>query len=204
MKPLILDLCGGTGAWSDPWKDAGYDVRVVTLPDYDVMTYIPPKGVYGVLAAPPCTQFSIARQDSTAKIPRDFMKGMKTVEACLRIIWSCMADGAQFWALENPGSGYLRYFLGKPTLMFEPYEFGDNYSKKTALWGHFSKPERTPLALTFGVKVAAGKGWENMSHSIIPSGYKMPPDMTPRQVRRSMTPPGFAQAFYKANKENIQ
>jgi hypothetical protein len=42
MKKIILDLCGGTGAWSKPYKDAGYDVRVITLPEYDVRTYTPP------------------------------------------------------------------------------------------------------------------------------------------------------------------
>ena len=26
-KKIILDLCGGTGSWSKPYKDAGYDVR---------------------------------------------------------------------------------------------------------------------------------------------------------------------------------
>jgi len=50
---IILDLCGGTGAWSKPYKDAGYDVRVITLPNDDVLNYTPPKGVYGILAAPP-------------------------------------------------------------------------------------------------------------------------------------------------------
>ena len=57
---IILDLCGGTGAWSRPYKDAGYDVRLITLPDNDVLTYQPPSGVYGILAAPPCTEFSVA------------------------------------------------------------------------------------------------------------------------------------------------
>ena len=33
---IILDLCGGTGSWSKPYKDAGYDVRVITLPEYDI------------------------------------------------------------------------------------------------------------------------------------------------------------------------
>lgn len=36
MKKLILDLCGGTGAWSKPYKDAGYDVKVITLPAWNV------------------------------------------------------------------------------------------------------------------------------------------------------------------------
>ena len=37
MKKIILDLCGETGAWSAPYKEAGYDVRVITLPDYNVL-----------------------------------------------------------------------------------------------------------------------------------------------------------------------
>lgn len=40
---IILDLCGGTGAWSKPYKLAGYDVRVITAPEYDVKTYTPPR-----------------------------------------------------------------------------------------------------------------------------------------------------------------
>ena len=36
MSKLILDLCGGTGSWSKPYKEAGYDVRVITLPHYDL------------------------------------------------------------------------------------------------------------------------------------------------------------------------
>ena len=39
---IILDLCGGTGSWSKPYKEAGYDVKLITLPEYDVLTYDPP------------------------------------------------------------------------------------------------------------------------------------------------------------------
>ena len=42
-EKIILDLCGGTGAWSRPYKEAGYNVRLVTLPDNDVRTYEPPE-----------------------------------------------------------------------------------------------------------------------------------------------------------------
>ena len=52
-EKIILDLCGGTGSWSRFYKEAGYDVRVITLPKYDVLTYQPPENVYGILAAPP-------------------------------------------------------------------------------------------------------------------------------------------------------
>lgn len=129
-------------------KKHGYDVRVITLPDYDVCTYVPPKNVYGILAAPPCTMFSIARNDKTAKEKRDLRGGMKIVNACLRIVHEClynnykMGQGLQFWALENPASGYLKRFLGKPAMIFEPFEFGDPYTKKTALWGGFAEPKK--------------------------------------------------------------
>ena len=36
MSKIILDLCGGTGSWSKPYRDAGYDVRVITLPRYNL------------------------------------------------------------------------------------------------------------------------------------------------------------------------
>lgn len=44
-KKIILDLCGGSGSWSRPYVEGGYDVRNITLPDYDVLTYDPPKKV---------------------------------------------------------------------------------------------------------------------------------------------------------------
>lgn len=43
---IILDLCGGTGSWSKPYKEAGYDVRNITLPEFDVLTYEPIRGGY--------------------------------------------------------------------------------------------------------------------------------------------------------------
>lgn len=47
-KKIILDLCGGTGSWSKPYKEAGYDVRLITLPEHDVLTYEPPIGGGGI------------------------------------------------------------------------------------------------------------------------------------------------------------
>lgn len=73
---------------------------------------------------------------------------MEIVNACLRIIHTCLYEnfryeqGLKFWALENPASGYLKRFLGKPALVFEPYEFGDPYTKKTAIWGEFQEPKK--------------------------------------------------------------
>ena len=108
-KLIVLDLCGGSGSWSRPFKEAGYDVRVITLPDYDVCTYQPPANVWGILAAPPCTEFSVLNCKAEARV-RNPEEGMVVVNACLRIIKQC---NPVWWALENP-RGYLREYLGPP------------------------------------------------------------------------------------------
>lgn len=182
---IILDLCGGTGAWSKPYRDAGYDVRLVTLPEHDVTDYsmredlatLKPRGI---LAAPPCTMFSLARQ--RAKTPRDFRQGMGIVIACLSIIWECRyRNQLAFWCLENP-TGYLRQFLGLPALAFKPCEYGDPIAKRTDLWGYFKCPKKLKRPVT------------------VPIGYHRNSAKYPRDpIKRAITPPGFAQAFFRAN-----
>lgn len=101
-RQIILDLCGGTGSWSKPYQEAGYDVRIITLPEYDVRTYIPPENVYGILAAPPCTEFSLLNCKAEPR-KRDEVAGMEIVNACMRIINQC---NPHFWALENPRGAF--------------------------------------------------------------------------------------------------
>lgn len=215
MKKIILDLCGGTGAWSKPYQeDPDYEVYVLTLPDHDILNFktIPSEvcyamqenNVYGILAAPPCTQFSIARNDKTANEPRDLIKGMKTVKQCLRYIEWCQdkkfrrGEGLKFWALENPASGYLDRFLGKPAMIFEPYEFGDPYTKKTALWGMFNEPIKTPVKPERGTMVKYASQFDDLKP--VDEEYRKKLGVDSRTIRRSITPDGFAQAFYEANK----
>jgi site-specific DNA-cytosine methylase len=163
---IILDLCGGTGSWSKPYKAAGYDVRIITIPEYDVRLYpskpssrprlptdfesIEPliRKVYGVLAAPVCTMFS----GSGAKHPRSdeqIKEALSIVDACLRIIHTLKPN---FWAMENP-IGKLRKWIGPPEYSFDPCDFGDTYTKKTLLWGNFIKPVKTPVEATEGSKL---------------------------------------------------
>ena len=193
---IILDLCGGTGSWSKPYKDAGYDVRIVTLPDHDIFTYGPPKGVYGILAAPTCTMFSLAR--TTAKTPRDFNEGMKLVKRCLDIIWDAREEGTlKFWALENP-VGYLRQFLGKPYLTFDPCDYGDTYTKKTDLWGYYNIPAINKRALNQEEKERCSINKRILPE--LPNDYVLPDGWNSQAARRSMTSKCFANAFYLANK----
>ena len=171
----ILDLCGGTGAWSRPYAKAGYNVQIVTLPDSDVRTFTPPRRVHGILAAPPCEQFSIAK----GSLPREFDKGMEVVTACLRIIWWCrIHSGLQWWALENP-RGFLRQFLGKPHATVRYWQYGDGLDKPTDLWGYYDLPKAR--------------------YTQPPGLIKLMRSTTNDKELRSTTPPCFAEAFFKAN-----
>ena len=197
---VILDLCGGTGSWSLPYKNAGYNVRVITLPENNVKTYQSPENVYGILAAPPCTMFSFAR--TNAKKSRDLKEGMECVRACLNIIWKVMEIEQdtikktlplKFWALENPYFGFLKNFLGKPAFIFDPWEFSDGYQKRTALWGNFNEPIKNPTPMTKEAKAKAKTNsyLHTMGNSL---------EVWDKQARRSITPQGFAKAFFDSNR----
>jgi hypothetical protein len=197
MKKIILDLCGGTGAWSKPYKEAGYDVRLVTLPEHNVLSYIPPKNVYGILAAPPCTEFSLAKNSR----PRDFASALEIVNACLHIIWQCRIHNVlKFWALEN-SCGYLRQFLGRPHYTFEQWQFGERKIKKTDIWGYFNEPVPTikirPPILTY-ISPKGRVNARDWSKVICPPEYAHL--KLERSALRAITPQGFAAAFFKANR----
>ncbi len=189
----ILDLCGGTGAWSRPYKEAGYNVINVTLPHIDIREYNSPDNVHGILAAPPCTMFSMVR--TTPKIPRSFEQGMELVIASLNIIWECRyKNKLAFWCLENP-RGYLRQFLGKPAFTFHPYEFGHPYKKTTDLWGYFKEPKRGPVVKPIKGSITL----RNDAFAPIPDDYVRPKGVRKNKIQRAITPSGFAQAFFEAN-----
>ena len=216
----------GTGSWSKPYKGVGYNVHNITLPDSDVRavqfgdnhirfvdeknntkTWFVKDEIYGILAAPPCTMFSLAR--TKAKKPRDLEEGFEVVRACLDIIWSCMEIEQdtkkktlplKFWALENP-NGMLKYFLGKPAFEFNPCEFGDGYKKRTMLWGWFNEPKKT------GGKIICEKAYKSLNPKTMKkfdrlASREITPEMfgkLTRQERRAITPVGFANAFFLAN-----
>jgi len=193
---IILDLCGGTGAWSKPYADAGYDVRNITLPECDVRLYEPPENVYGILAAPPCTCFAIsgARWKRT---DAEMIEALSIVDACLRIIWCCKP---RWWALENP-VGILPRFIGNYRYTFHPYEYGDPWTKRTCIWGDHVKPRvKNPVEPIGQWMGRSGqKGIVDHLEYLPPDWiHKLPPSKD-RTELRSVTPAGFAQAFFEAN-----
>lgn len=191
---IILHLCADIGSDTKPYRDAGYDVRLVGS-DIGVENYHPPDNVYGIIANPPCTHFSVAR--SRAKTPRDFVEGMRPVKECLRIIWECQyptsnnrtKSNLKFWVIENPATGALKNFLGNPAFAYSPHEFGADYTKRTALWGLFTPPIKPyPNAPMLKNR--------HMNAVITPMTHRNKYD---RMNARSMCYEGFAKAFYEAN-----
>ena len=203
MRPglvkIVLDLCAGSGEWSRPYAESGYHVvridphgegnipaDVRDLIAYEVTSRsrgLPwsqtplwgPGPVHGILAAPPCTVFSFARNrhPPTKAEHRD---ALSVVDACVRL---AVALRPTWWALENP-LNKLRWYLGDPTWIFRQNEYGGGGGcKPTGLWGDFTPP----------LKLASPR-------------ERAPTWRTSRQNARpehAITPAGFARAFFEAN-----
>lgn len=183
MKRVILDLCAGTGSWSQPYVDAGYDVLRYDLPrDVRLMRDVPDR-VHGILAAPPCRWFCRMRMCRGRPTDEQFKEGLSVVDACLRVVAIHGLRNLAWWALENP-QGYLSNWLGRPQMKFDPWEFGDAWTKRTWIWGKF-----TPL-MSSGTAVPKQR---------LVGGKKNDPVLAKTFTERACTPAGFARAFFEAN-----
>jgi len=204
MKKIILHLCADLGSDSRFYQlDHNYHVVMVGQ-EIGVENYTPPSDVWGVIANPVCTEFSTAAGFDKVN---DIEKGMFLVRHCQRIIAQA---NPVWWVIENPANGRLRDEIGKPKAIYQPWQYGSPWTKKTALWGDFTMPE--PLF----------KSWEAVPKN--PALYVRPGrpkpalaflhksaiDLIPEfefardHIKcdadlRSMCSQGFAKAFYEAN-----
>lgn len=189
MSKTIVDLCSGTGAWSKPYLESGYQIMPVDIKrGNDVRLMKQLESVFdirGILAAPPCTHLAgSGARWWNEKGDEALIEALSIVDACLRVV---MVNKPDWWCLENP-VGRLVHYIGKPQMYFHPWEYAgwaDNpeseaYTKKTCLWGDFDIPEKNPV--------------DPISQKI----WKMPPSED-RSMLRSITPSGFARAFKEAN-----
>jgi hypothetical protein len=219
MKKLILHLCADTGSDTKPYQDdANYEVILIGS-DIGVENYHPPKGVYGIVANPPCTEFSTARSDGKARNPEE---GFKIVKECLRIIEEC-GESLKFWVIENPARGKLVDFLGPPQLKYQPWEYGSPWTKHTALWGKFNiplkqysnwddvpkiqelytRPNRGKPSLAFmhaKAHMKHIKEFEPFIEKIISKPSRVSSGVGADMEFRSLCSQKFAQEFYKCNK----
>ncbi|MEX2642132.1 MAG: hypothetical protein WD270_01680, partial [Acetobacterales bacterium] len=109
----------------------------------------------------------------------DIREGLALVDACVRIAWALQPA---WWVMENP-VGKLVKWLGDPVMWFDPCDYGDPYTKRTGLWGKFRPPLMRPVFPSEGSKMHARYGGSSER----------------TKTARSMTPPGFSEAFCEAN-----
>lgn len=205
----MISLCDKSGVMCRPWAEAGYTCYAVDLQHKvrsdkiekvgkgaiiytygDARSWIPPAGIriMFVAAFPVCTNMAgSGSQDYSnlnGRIPKKgipaLMDGLMLFNSCYQVAcWS----GAPF-CIENP-SGVIPTHFRKPDYYFQPWNYGDLYSKKTCLW--------------------AGNGFIMPSpvHTKEPEGVTqkiwLASPSADRQDIRSETPKGFAEAVFQAN-----
>jgi len=136
MKKTILHLCADIGSDSEPYKMNGYNVIKIGS-DIGIENYEPPENVYGIIANPPCTEFS------NAKLIKNTHHNTTILERCLIIINQC--QGLKFYVIENPASSSIWDYLPskeKTKFTYQPWEFGSPWTKMTRLYGYFNKPNK--------------------------------------------------------------
>lgn len=182
----ILSLFDASGVWSGPYRKAGYNVIQIDLElgldvlelDIDAL----PK-IHGILAAPPCTDFSLSGSRFFKKKDADgtTAASLKLVDKTLEIIDKTHPS---WWVVENPMSRIhtLRPQLGKVVYQFDPCDHGDPWKKRTWLWGTFTVPQRHPVEATEGRMTDKVGGKSAATKKF-----------------RSQTPAGFARDFFEAN-----
>lgn len=205
----IIQLCADTGSDTMFYRKNGYNVILVGS-DIGVENYHPPADTYGIIANPVCTEFSTARSDGKARDPE---AGMFLVKECQRIISEC---NPTFWVIENPATGALKNYLGKPDYVYQPWWYGSPWTKKTALWGKFNIPPRIYYKWedvpkipelyvrksTHGRKVLVpkpGLAWlHKSSYHLIPEFQDLPVPDSDMEFR-SLCSQRFARYFFDCN-----
>jgi hypothetical protein len=152
---IVLSLFDETGIWANPWALAGYDVRTIDLAadGVDVMDINPewfdnnmPEvaggDVHMVLAACPCTEFSVAGNKFKPGGVEEKENAQQKQDDAAALVHQTMAIidylYPKYWAIENPVGTIERLGgLPKARLTFHPHHFGFPYSKKTLIWGNF-------------------------------------------------------------------
>jgi len=132
---------------------------------------------------------------------------MFLVEHCQRII---NIANPKWWVIENPANGKLKTVIGQPQEIYQPWQYGSPWTKKTALWGNFNMPEpiynnwndcpKNPLLYTRPGRDKPSLAFLHKSaiNSIPEFHWAIDKIKTDADIR-SMCSDGFARQFYLAN-----
>ena len=207
MKKLLISLFDYTGNASQPYRENGWDVvQIDKKHGIDIMNFNLYQDIsihssmvpyIGIIAMIPCTDYALSGSKHFKEKDMDgrTAESQRLVKRVRWIIKSIKGHGLlKFWQVENPMSRIhtLNPWLGKVKLQFDPCDYAgydpipDNsrYNKKTWLWGDFNIPEKKRLEPL----QKDNPGWKK---------YGGKSERT--KELRSITPLGFAYAFYEAN-----
>ena len=204
MKKTILHLCADIGSDSRFYAlDENYEVIRVGE-KIGIQNYVPDRPIHGIIANPVCTEFSTAKGFHKHN---DIEKGMFLVNHCLRVI---EFSKPKFWVIENPMNGVLKDVLGPPKAVYQPWEYGSPWTKKTALWGEFNMPEAIfnsydAVPKIDSLYVRPGRGKPSLAFLHKSAIYNIPefefaiPYVKNDSDFRSLCSQKFAEAFYRCN-----
>lgn len=150
------------------------DVRDILNDGWDLM-----------IAHPPCTYLSVSGMHWTKRGLRD----PKLTEDALDFVRLLLDAPIDRIALENPVS-VISSAIRKPDQIINPYQFGDDASKKTCLWLK-NLPQLTPTDIIEPRIVNGKKRWGNQTDS----GQNRLPPSKDRWKLRSTTYQGIADAM---------
>lgn len=198
-QKVVLSFFDLSGEWSKPWEEAGYQVYRFDIQDDPVVGDVnnfstdffndwfgsfEGMDIHAILAACPCTDFASSGNRHFAAKDADgrTVASVKLVHQTLKAIEYFKPA---VWALENP-VGRIEKLGGLPPwrLSFDPYQLGDDYTKKTLIWGRFNAD--LPVAPAEPTK--GSKMWSQYGGKSIET-----------KNARSETPEGFSYGFFLAN-----
>lgn len=202
----ILSLFDYSGNWSEPYCKAGYnviqhdlklgqDIFTDTLPSA-ISDAVDGKKLHGILAAIPCTDFAasgarwwVGKENMPAehsKLNCFYNTVDMSIGFALALLFLVELFNPEWWVVENPVGRLHKLVpeIGNPRMYFQPSDFGHPYTKKTALYGNFNaRLPISPVLPLFGSEMWSKYGGAS-KHT---------------KQMRSITPSGFAKAFFKAN-----
>jgi len=191
----ILVACEYSGRVRDAFIRRGHDAWSCDLlptdvpgPHFqrDVLEVIENNGPWDMLIAfPPCTYLCVSGMHWTTRGLRD----PKLTEDALEFVRKLMSASIPRIALENP-IGAISSRIRKPDQIIQPYEFGEDASKRTCLWLKLLRPLKPTKHIEPRI-INGRKRWGNQTDS---GQNKLTPSDT-RWKERSETYLGVAEAM---------
>lgn len=198
-EKIVLSLFDLSGAWSQPWADAGYQVyrfdiqadpEIGNINNFcveffnEIFDSFGSQDIYAILAACPCTDFASSGARHFAQKDADGRTEL-SIELVRQTLRTIEYFKPAIWAIENP-VGRIEKLAGLAPwrLSFDPFHLGDTYTKKTLLWGRFNAD----------LPIAAVEPVDGSKMHRLYGGKSLK-----TKNARSATPEGFSYGFFMAN-----